>query len=256
VIGLTVGGYVIYERILNRKPLEIWDLVPQRTLFVYEKDICRTCLDQFKETSVWDVIRRASVYGKPVDSLYARLTGLLDGSKQLLVSGHVTSKDDFDFVYYLDAPSPAALAEGLTSVKHYRHTQREFNKVAIHELSNDNTTFSWTILDDFLVASFTPFLLEDVIRAWHGKAGVGAVYPQMRRLPRISGDAGNVYVHLEALQEWLGLFTKGMENTWTVGASTLLDIKTSENAVVLNGFSTAGSGRHLLTLFAQQSPVG
>lgn len=255
VFALAVGGYYIYERVLLREPLEPFDLVPQGALFVYEKDICESCIEQFRGTHLWEIIKRAAVYDKPADSLGARLEALLDNTKQLLVSAHVTRKDDFDFVYYLDAPSPKELSEKLTSLSKYRYTQRQYNDVVIQEVSSGKTTFSWAILENVMVASFTPFLIEDIIRTRHGKPGFTVVQPQAKRLPRISGDAGNVYVHLENLQEWISLFGPHLGRTRTVGGTSLLDIRTTDNTVILNGFSTAGAPGHLLTLFARQTPV-
>ena len=51
VLALIGGGYVFYEKVLDKDPIHPWDLVPAETVFVYERDICNTCIDEMKESA-------------------------------------------------------------------------------------------------------------------------------------------------------------------------------------------------------------
>jgi hypothetical protein len=79
----------------------------------------------------------------------------------------------------------------------------------------------------------------------------------VRKLPRISGDAGNVYIHLKAFADLFAIFVPANEKSYSVGKTSLLDIKSSENTVVFNGFSTDSTAyaNYLLSIFRNQSPV-
>ena len=257
VFFLLAGGYFIYEKVLNKDPLNAWDLVPAETILVYEKDICTTCIDEMQKSALWQIIERASFYGDPVDSLRGKLNSLIRDTKGVLVSAHITRKDDFDFVYYLPEPDNIDPASILPALKGYKYSERELNAVRIYELTSKSRTFSWIALGNIWVGSFTPFLIEDVIRTYNGKKNFVADNPEIRRLPRISGDAGNVYVQLKSISDWFSVFASTEDHGYSVGKSSLLDIKSSSNNLVFNGFSTDSAARtdYLLSIFRSQSPV-
>jgi hypothetical protein len=255
---LTAGGYFFYEKVLNQDPVMPWDLVPSETIFVYEKDVCQACINEMQKSAAWQLIERASFHGKPADSLNARLNSIIGRGKGLLVSAHITRKDDFDFIYYLqNGGSVVQPAEDFSKLKGYRYSERELNKVKIHELSHGKHTFSWVVIGDVWVGSFTPFLIEDVIRTHNGKPNFNASNPEVRKLPRINGDAGNIYIQLRNFAEWFSVFIPGIGKSFPLGRSSLLDIKSSDNNLVFNGFSldSTAYADYLLSIFRNQSPV-
>jgi hypothetical protein len=117
-------------------------------------------------------------------------------------------------------------------------------------------------LDDVWVGSFTPVLIEDVIRTYKSQEGnfkneLSGVY----KLPRTNNDGGNVYLHLKNFTRWFSLFTTDQpsELVKQFGQSALLDVKVSEedNRFVLNGFSidSANQSSYILSTFGGQNPV-
>src|SRR5690606_25701069 len=141
---LLAGGYVLYEKVLKKPPVRAWDLVPAATVFVYEKDACSACINEMQGGALWEIISQASFYGRTADSLKTKLTALAGQTGNLLVSAHVTGKDGFDFVYYLaGARNAVASLSDFHGLKGYRYSERELNKVSIHELSSSKQTFSW-----------------------------------------------------------------------------------------------------------------
>lgn len=258
LVILIAGGTFLYYRVLNKPSVRPWDLVPSGTVLVYEKDICNTCIQDLEESAVWKIIERASYFSKPADSLRVKLNQLMSGRAGVLVSAHITRKDDFDFIYYLPGVRNfGGAVENLSRLKGYRYSERELDKVRIHELTFKQCTFSWVIIDDVWVGSFTPFLIEDVIRTYRGKPNFSTANPEVRKLPRISGDAGNVYIQLRSFTDWLSVFVAGKAKSYTLGRSSVLDLKSIDNNFILNGFSldsTAWSD-YFLSIFRDQSPV-
>ncbi len=258
MLFLVAGGYFFYEKVLNQAPVRAWDLVPASAVFVYEKDVCNACIDEIQKGSLWEIISRAAFHGAGPDSLKTKVTALLSARKGLLISTHITHKDDFDFVYYmLDAKNALQGISDLSGFQGSRYSERELSEVRIHEISDTNKrTLSWILIGDVWIGSFTPFLIEDVIRTHRGKKNFLATNPEIQGLPRISGDAGNLYIQLRNFSDWTGLFLPAGDRRYALGKSSLLDIKSVGDNVVLNGFSTdsARSG-YLLSLFRNQSPV-
>ena len=258
VLILIAGGYFLYEKVLNKDPIRPWDLVPSETVFVYEKDICNTCIEEMEKSVVWQVIQRASARSKAGDSIKTKLNALMASGRSLLVSAHITRKDDFDFIYYLsDLKNPGEALSAISNTKGFRYSERELNAVKIHELSDARLTFSWIALGNVWVGSFTPFLIEDVIRTYKGKPNFMKANPEIRQLPRISGDAGNIYVQLKNFSDWFSIFLPRNEKLFALGKLSLLDIKSTDNNLVFNGFSTDSTAYndYLLSVFRNQSPV-
>jgi hypothetical protein len=258
VLILIASGYFLYEKVFHKDALRPWDLVPSETILVYEKDVCQSCIDEMEETALWKIVQRAAYYSKPADSLQRRLAAVLNNRPGLLVSVHITKKDDFDFIYFL--PHAENLLESVThlsQLKGYRYSERELNEVRIHELTFKQYTFSWVIIRDVWVGSFTPFLIEDVIRTYKGKPNFNKANPDVKKLPRISGDAGNIYIQLRSFADWLAVFTPARDKSFDLGKSSVLDLKSIGNNFILNGFSldsTAWSD-YLLSIVRNQSPV-
>ena len=259
VVVLLGGGYILYEKVLKKEPLRPWDLVPSETVFVYEKDVCQSCIDEMQKSAIWQILSRAAFYSKPVDSLQAKLNTVIAGGKGLLVSAHITRKDDFDFIYYLSgAQNLLDPLSQFPDLKGYRYSERELNDVRIHELTFNKHTFSWVLIRDVWVGSFTPFLIEDVIRTYKGKKNFTSTTPEVRKLPRINGDAGNVYLQLKHLADWFSVFIPGNEKSYALAKSSLLDIKAIDNNLVFNGFSLdslAYPTDYFLSIFRNQTPV-
>jgi hypothetical protein len=135
-----------------------------------------------------------------------------------------------------------------------------FNDVMIDEYKSGNTTLSVTTMENVQVISFTPFLIEDVIRTYkeNNKTGFRSRITALQSFSRINDDAGNLYVNFRNFSELLSLFTSEQASqTIILGTASSLDIKTNENNLVLNGFSvdSAETKKNLLSIFKHQFPV-
>ncbi|HEY0743909.1 MAG TPA: hypothetical protein VGD40_20730 [Chryseosolibacter sp.] len=257
VVGLLVGAYFLYQE-FQRDPVRPWDLIPSDAILVYEKDNCDACGDAVVQSPLWRLVENAAFYKKPVDSIRGRVFKLLDSSRGVLVSAHVTKKDDFDLVYYLSSKSDVFSAKDISGMKNHTLRTRAFNGVSIHEVHFGKQIFSFTRIEDVSVGSFTPFLLEDVIRSYrnHENAGKQATFGSFQ-FTSIKEDAGNLYLRLEGIHDLLSVFIDGLDQNYSLGRSALLDVKADENSLTLNGFSTDSIDRskYLLSVFKHQNPV-
>ena len=266
VVISLVGGYFLYDHLQKKNKIGPWDLVPSETILVYEAGPCESCQDQIKNSNVLNIVREA-VFSSDQDSLQ-RITDFVLSQVEAgtLISLHVTRKDDFDFIFYSPAkPSLEhqfnSMLEKLTTVKGITFSQREYNGVQIFELTQKQRTFSWINIENVWISTFTPILIEDVIRM-HNSNGVtykerlGSVY----QLPRVKNDGGNIYLSLKNFAEWFSLFINDSPSPLIqhFGQSALLDVKiTNENTLVLNGFcvDSITHSNYILSAFKNQTPV-
>lgn len=267
ILALCVGGYFIYEKLFVTRYLSPWDLVPENTVAVYEPGNCTTCIEPVTNSPVWEVIKKAAFYGGMQDSLRNLFSFLSTPKTGSLVSLHVTRKDDFDFVFYVPVVSETkknifdAIFEEWKEKNGKYFREREYNGIKIQELTFQKQVFSWVTLDNVWIGSFTPFLVEDVIRVFGKSEGspfrndLSGLY----QLPHISKDAGNLYVHLPRLADWFSVFSpevKQMEAINNFGKASLLDIKADDHFLVLNGFTmNAADITSTLSVFNDQTPT-
>ncbi len=266
IVVLIVGGYFLYEHLLKEKKIGPWDLVPAETILVYESGDCESCREQLKSSSIVNIISEAA-FSSEQDSLQKITDFVLNQvGAGTLISLHVTRNDNFDFIFYSPANPTLehqfnSTLEKLRSINGVRFSQREYNGVQIFELSQKQRTFSWINIGNVWVSTFTPILIEDVIRMHNANATsyrerLGNVF----QLPRVKNDGGNVYLSLRNFAEWFSLFINESPSPLiqNFGQSALLDVKISNDQnFVLNGFcvDSITHTNYILSAFKNQVPV-
>jgi hypothetical protein len=266
ILVLIVTGYFGYKHFLSKPKLTLWDLVPTETVLVYETSDCKSCLQDLKNSPVVQIIKAASLKNQRGDSLSALQNLILSFQEPTLVSLHVTKKDEFDFAYYVyNTPSFQQkidlLSDQFVGLKGLKSTTREYQTIPIQEITYQGMTFSSALIDNIWVGSYSPILVEDVIRTYKSDDSnsfrdiISSVY----QLPRIKNDGGNLYVHLRNLSQWFSIFTKEDSNFLIdhFGHSSLLDAKVGNNKLELNGFSyhPLDKKEFFLSAFQEQNPV-
>ncbi len=264
IFVLSAAGYFSYLKFFSQEKLSLWDIVPENAVAVYEASACEDCIDQSKKSILGDLIERSAFFQKDADSLRSILGLISFPTPGTLVSMHVTKKDEFDFTFFVPIKNNRErvflenVLGGWTDDKAFKYSERVLNTIKIQQLTGDGYVMSWFFLDDYWVFSFTPYLVEDVIRTYHSsdhisfKENIEGVF----KLPKIQQDAGNLYVHFTRFAEWLTVFGEEEHPLvhW-IGNSLLLDIKTTHTGLVLNGFSSDKAGS-LFSIFKRQVPTG
>jgi hypothetical protein len=257
VVVVTGGGYFLYQHLDSRKVKDSWALIPQDALAVYEVDReCKTCRTDLSGSAVWKLIRNTSSVARPGDSIASKLYSILGKSDELKVSLHQVKKDEFDLIYFINASATDEFNKLLQSGD-YKLSERSFTSVIIHEIRSKSISFSWAVIDGVWVGSFTPFLVEDVVRtSQNGRSAIYESIHSTKVLPAITGDGGNLYLQLNKLNELVSIFYPSKFPVHlSIGKSSLLDVKVDGQTVILNGFSldTATHSEYLLSLFRNQN---
>jgi hypothetical protein len=234
--------------------LNPWNVIPADAVLVYEKDNCDACVDALTKSQIFRIIKAGIFFQEQVpDTLVGSLTAAFQ-NHSLLVSLHPTKKDDFDFVLYF----PNSVKETFNSLG-FKKRSREFSDVLIDEYKIGNISLSVATIENVQAVSFTPFLIEDVIRTYKAKnkSGFRSRITTLQSFSRIREDGGNLYINFKNFSELLSLFSLPPNRSLVLGTAASLDIKTNENNIVLNGFSvdSADVKDNLLSIFKNQSPV-
>ena len=262
-ILLLAGSFFIYQYFFKKTPLSAWNIIPEQTVLIYEVGDCSGCVDKVKGTAISELYSSLIFNYSDEDSLKRAFSFLTNPQKGQVISLHVTSKDNFDFIYYYPKHHVSQFESTVNSwrnVKGPRFSERILNGVSIQELRVGKRLFSWTVLDEVWVGSFTPFLIEDVIRTYTSdeKSTFTDQIAEVYALPRIKNDPGNIYIHLGNFSNWLTVFTSDTAIPLsTLGQASLLDIKQEQNSITLNGFSLTRKAvvGSILSYFENQSPV-
>lgn len=259
-ILVVIASLFVYTNYFKKESIKIWDIIPDHAILVYEIGECETCLEQIRVTPFWQVISKTFVRELGNDSIRKLFTPILDPKNNGIISLHVTRKDDFDFIYFIPKNGQKELSELLNAWKNKNSifVQREFSGIQINELAINSRIFSWIWFEDLWIGSYTPLLIEDVIRTYKGEGNRSyrASNSEVFQLSKIKNDAGNIYFNLNSIGNFLTLFLEKNFSTPTIGWSSLLDIKPSANSITLNGFSLAQNNNNtVLSYFNDQSPV-
>lgn len=262
LLVVAIGpGFYFYYKFYLKEDLTVWDVVPSQTVLVFEVGECEDCLRQIRNTSLLNALSE-SIFREYGSVRSAKLiSNFLETKNRSIISLHVIKKDDFDFVFYLPvnrATQVELLLEELGQ-ETKRKSQREFNGIQINEFPIDSKVFSWAVVDAIWVGSFTPFLVEDVIRTY--KSDRRLTFKNHIReaavLPTVKNDAGNIYINLKGFSDWLSVFSESQSVFPAIGQASVLDIKQRQGNLTLNGFSIPRTEdpHAILSSVKEQTPV-
>lgn len=257
---LVAGGITLYQYFLKRDETTVWNLIPEQTVLVYEVDDCNECVAGIEKSVIAKTL--GSILLDFPDSVKKLFEILHIPKKGNIVSLHVISKDDFDVIYYFSQDQGRQFEDAINSWKAgkgIKFSERELNESKILEFSFGKRSFSCVQLDGMWVGSFTPFLVEDVVRTFtsNERSIFTTQIADVYTLPRIKGDAGNFYIHLKSFANWLSIFSEKVHSIPDIGKASLLDVKQDKGSLTLNGFTIApiDDRESVLSYFRNQSPV-
>ncbi|MEM9672161.1 MAG: hypothetical protein AAF992_06175 [Bacteroidota bacterium] len=273
---LLLGGagvYVYQQYILEEEPLSIGQLLPEDALWVYHSNRIATDWGQMQETPLGKLIETIpdvaplSIRLQNLDS--ASLTTWLD-SRSSYVVGQIIGNDDLGFTFYFELQSPEAkqwlqIEQDLLAANRWQSENRQYQGVTIYEweYSAEKITFSWIRVENFIVGSFTPFLVEDQIR----RLSSTQLPPNSWRLTFADNvlsqrDQGDLIVNADQLKNMFSVFAPTPQAGLTAAKlcqTMLLDISVEENQWLFSGFSELPSAQVIepeqffLSTFNEQS---
>ena len=260
VLAFGAGGYVYYRYWYSDQQPTVWDLVPESAILVYESTNTVEDWNEIQNKSLWSNLEQIPYYaniGKKVEHLDSlsgsegRLHRLL-AAKPFVFSLHRISQDALDCLFFIsldditDYDLINTLVSKYQSRDDFKFQTRTYQDIVIHEAVNQEyeEVFSYLVHRNYFVGSFTPFLVEDVIRNLSGqtKNSFALANSKLFEVAKLDNDQGNIYINNQKVPQLLSTFTKEhlspeLAPLGQLSESTFLDIKVTDNKVLLNGFS-------------------
>ncbi|MFA0963235.1 hypothetical protein AB9P05_15640 [Roseivirga sp. BDSF3-8] len=276
LIIIGAGGYHYYTNYVDREPPNVWNIVPASAVMVYESPRVVQDWNEFSNSTLWQLLKGTSAFAD-VEQDLAMLDSLAGGDgrldrlttgKPFLISAHVTGKDKFGFLYlfHLDNLKEYGglkdMMKPYMESDSYKKRERTYEGITIKEVVDPATgrTFTYFYEDRYFACSFTPFLVEDVIRTIknEGQDNFQVRNPALRQLSGSDDDLGNLFVDLDALSPLFKTVAAPSTHSQLsiltgLGDGALLDIRTRDGYLLMDGFSVTESGRNAyLDLFQNQ----
>lgn len=283
---LAIGFYFHYQRKLHKQALDTWSFVPGSALVVYESKNIWEDWHELEEKPIWSILSSIPFFQNIAEQVTLLDSAASDDmslenfftNKPFLISTHVTSKDALDYLFYFPiqgARQHALIQDILKEFKEESHitdNKRIYNGYNIFELKDtqNDTYFSYIIYQNFFVGSFTPLLVEDVIRnidPEKDNSNFQSLNSAVFSTPEWNNNEGKIYANTSKLPLLFSTFASNENAASLQGIGALcsamsMDVTFNDQYVLLNGFSTSEVAAKLpaeeislLETFSGQAPA-
>ncbi len=254
-------------------------MIPASAIIAFENNSLIDNWNKIVDKPVWKTMKKMPYFQAweqglvDADSLSGRdgSIDMLFRNRSFISSLHITASNEFDFLFCLDLndiKGKAVFNKVIRSIlKDYRiiSKSRTYQGFELHELINKNSksTFTYFIYEHAVVGSFTSFLVEDVVRNVSDgftdtfKLRISA----LNGVSKLENDEGNIYIDFAKLPDFLASFLREdkatqIKNISRFSGDTFLDIKVTDNELLLNGVSTVDlqSNKSFIGTFRTQDP--
>jgi len=270
-ILILATGYGIYYYWDKQKSLDAWSLVPENTFLVYENKNLVDSWNNIQENPIWKDLQNIDYFAslkdnfEALDSLSGN-NGMLDEvfrNNHLLIGMSVISNDDFDFVFYQTLKNTEQI-EVIKKIESkfsgFEKSERVYNKNTIYELKSKKSekTFSYVLLRGNFVGSFSPILVEDVIRNLEkDEDNFQESIDEVFKIANFQDDLGNLYINFDRLDRIVKIFTQSNQSVlfkvlshFSEGA--FLDLFLDGDNLYLNGFTFPQDSISYLNTYSNQ----
>lgn len=179
ILALLAGIIAIILYLMPDKRINGFYLIPDDAMYILESDDPIDAWKDLSGSSVWNTVKRHPIFADItedadyLDQLIVENKLLLKffGSRQLYVSAHPTSRRNYDFLFLVDLRKSAktpllySVLSKILRNEGFKVTSRQFDSYEILEVEDDlSDKLSLVKVDNFLLCSYTPQLIEKAIR--------------------------------------------------------------------------------------------
>ena len=236
-------------------------MVPANAILAYENNSLIENWNDIVEKPVWKTLKKIPFFRTwekglaNADSLSGK-DGSVDKlfrNKPFIISVHITASNEFDFLFYLDLKDYEGKAvsdkviRGIMKNHAIISKSRAYQGFELNDLADKNSklTFTYFFYKNALVGSFTPFLVEDVIRNISDgfKDTFKSQISALNGISKLENDEGNIYIDFAKLPDLFATFlnekkTLEIKNITKLSGDTYLDVKVTDHELLFNGVST------------------
>lgn len=274
IILATVAFYIFQDKLFTKES-GVFDLVPEDAVTVIETSNAVGLWNNFIATSIWKNLSQSNEYLiwqqdlEQLDSI-AGSNGELDNAfkgKQFLISTHPIAKDEYDHIFFIPIPGMENFGALSKTIEHYKSrfsfTERIYNNIKITEIKDRQRAkiFSFIMLDNYFIGSFTPFLVEDVIRNADNEIAPSFKNLHSSVFDHLTPTQGEtrVYLNFSFLEPFVRIFLKeygGINKTLRLFSGlTVFDLDMDDKNIYLNGFTYNQDDSYLAKVYKEQRPL-
>jgi hypothetical protein len=173
------GGYYVYDNyIAEQNKRSNFGIVPSDAIFIIETTNITDGWKAVSESKIWRTLLQ-NQYFESINEYAGLLDDFLKNNatldlvlrdRPLLISAHMVSGNDYDFLFVVDLQSAKTLSSTFSTilelVKGYEIKKRVYNQTEIIEFidkKNPNSVIYFGIVDNLLVGTFSGSLIEKAI---------------------------------------------------------------------------------------------
>ena len=176
---LGAGGYYVYDNYIAKHEVRTdFSVIPNDPIFIIETSNLSKGWTTISESKIWKHLIKnpyfedINEYAEMMDEFLAnnKAMDLLLGNRNMLISAHMISGVDYDFLFVVDLQSAKTLSTGIDNalkmIEGYSLKKRKYKEVKVLEftdLEDPSSIIYLYILDNLLVGSFTSSLIEKSI---------------------------------------------------------------------------------------------
>jgi len=222
VIVIAILSFVAYIMFSTAKTRSPFTAIPDDAIYIIETSNLTKGWSTISDSKMWKHMR-TNKHFESISKSAASLDSLIKGStlmdmifsdRQLLVSAHMISGTDYDFIFVVNLMETSkiiALKDYIGSIVGafgYSMTKRNFQGSEIIELTNNKSleVLYITFIDNLFVGSYSPILIEKSIKQkdknnWTKNTSFQAVASEIS-----SGKLFNFYFNYGQLAKYMGVY--------------------------------------------------
>lgn len=278
ILAILTAGAFYYFKNYYQKKIDSWILVPSSAIIAFENNGFVENWNKIVDKPVWRTFRKMPYFQNWEKSLFeadsiSGKNGSIDRlfrDKPLIISTHITSSKEFDFLFNLNLGEQGEVVfndvmKSLEKNSSITTKTRTYQGIELSEVihKNSKSVFTFFVYKKVVVGSYTPFLVEDVVRTVTDgfkesfKSQTGA----LNNISKLENDEGNIYIDFEKLPDLIATFliedkAAEIKNLARFSGDTYLDIKITDNELLLNGISAVDltSNKSYIGTFRNQNP--
>ncbi len=260
-------------------PDEVWSLIPENAVLALKVANASSLWQEADSMSIWKNLNETTYFQK-----VGQRTALLDSllrqgidieqylqNKEIVISMHITAKGDLDYVFFVPVTDgennfAAQVIKALDDRKHFSFDKHEYQGVTIQEITQNQHSFSYIFHNNYFIGSFTPFLVEDVIRNVSGasKNNFLTVNQSAFEFEQGKDGQGSLYVNFELFSDLVNMFANTAPIHQRANMLSLFSPALSaqwmleDQSLTLNGVASADDlkdATHFLSVFQAQKPT-
>ena len=239
----------------------VWEILPQNTLFVWQTTNFYDSFEELSKKNIYQQFLKADLM-KNLHQNWADLLALKEmktflKNKNITISFLIAPNQESGFLLYIPVNKIEketfikATFNYLKENKKYLYSTTNYQKLIIEELNDrqNNRTFSFVLLGDFLVFTSSHFLIEDVIRQYATKKSTIFIEDNFKEISTpisigASAYLGNFFVNLQLWNDFINLFQNKenlVQNHFQLLLADAIKMKVNlnDNNLIINGLTSS-----------------